>query len=77
MDLLYEKETTTKLLEFKLKYLISYAQLMRNYFQNMVFADIAGEMKRLDELEENADLNNLGRKIVVVTCMIVCPETIG
>lgn len=34
-------------------------------------------MKRLDELEENADLNNLGRKIVVITCMIVCPETIG
>ena len=32
LDLLYEKETTTKLLEFKLKYLISYAQLMRNYF---------------------------------------------
>ena len=43
----------------------------------MVFADIAGEMKRLDELEENAELNNLGRKIMVVTCMIVCPETIG
>jgi hypothetical protein len=43
----------------------------------MVFSDIAGEMKRLDELEENTDLNNLGRKIIVVTCMIVCPETIG
>lgn len=50
---------------------------MRNYFQNMVFADIAGEMKRLDALEENQDMNNLGRKLVVVTCMIVCPETIG
>lgn len=25
LDLLYEKETTTKLLEFKLKYLVSYA----------------------------------------------------
>lgn len=77
LDLLYEKETTTKLLEFKLKYLVSYAQLMRNYFQNMVFTDIANEMKRLDGLEENQDLNNLGRKIIVVTCMIVCPETIG
>jgi hypothetical protein len=32
LDLLYEKETTSKLLEFKLKYLVSYAQLMRNYF---------------------------------------------
>jgi hypothetical protein len=50
---------------------------MRNYFQNMVFTDIANEMKRLDGLEENQDLNNLGRKIIVVTCMIVCPETIG
>jgi hypothetical protein len=50
---------------------------MRNYFQNMVFADIVGELKRLDELEENADLNNLGSKMLVTTCMIVCPETIG
>jgi hypothetical protein len=33
---------------------------MRNYFQNMVFADIAGELTRLDEMEENADLNLLG-----------------
>jgi hypothetical protein len=43
----------------------------------MVFEDITGEMKRLDALEENEDLNNLGKKILVVTCMIVCPETIG
>ena len=28
LDLLYEKETTAKLLEFKLKYLVSYATLM-------------------------------------------------
>jgi len=25
-----------------------------------VFADIAGELTRLDQMEENADLNNLG-----------------
>jgi len=37
LDLLYEKETTAKLLEFKLKYLVSYANLMRNYFVNMNF----------------------------------------
>jgi hypothetical protein len=40
LDLLYEKETTAKLLEFKMKYLVSYAELMRNYFVNMVFGDI-------------------------------------
>lgn len=37
LDLLYEKETTGKLLEFKLKYLVSYAELMRNYFIHMNF----------------------------------------
>ena len=43
----------------------------------MVFSDIVGELKRLDELEENADLNNLGQKMLVITCLIVCPETTG
>ena len=33
---------------------------MRNYFQNMIFADITGELTRLDSIEENEDLNNLG-----------------
>ena len=60
LDLLYEKETTSKLLEFKLKYLVSYAQLMRNYFVNMVFPDIVAELERIDGEAENADLNNLG-----------------
>ena len=77
LDLLYEKETTAKLLEFKLKYLVSYAQLMRNYFVNMVFADILGELVRIDEAEENADLNNLGQKMIVITCMIVSPGSLG
>jgi hypothetical protein len=43
----------------------------------MIFTDIVGELKRLDELEENADLNNLGQKMLVMTCLIVCPETTG
>ncbi len=37
LDLLYEKETTAKLMEFKIKYLCSYATLMRNYFLHMNF----------------------------------------
>jgi hypothetical protein len=77
LDLLYEKETTSKLLEFKLKYLVSYAQLMRNYFQNMVFSDIVQELRRQDCLEDNLELNNLGQKMLVITCLIVCPQTIG
>lgn len=44
LDLLYEKETTAKLLEFKLKYLVSYAQLMHNYFLHMNFAEIVSEL---------------------------------
>ena len=44
MDLLYERETTSKLLEFKLKYLVSYATLMRNYFMHMNFADIVQDL---------------------------------
>ena len=44
MDLLYERETTSKLLEFKLKYLVSYATLMRNYFMHMNFADIMEDL---------------------------------
>ena len=41
LDLLYEKETTQKLLEFKMKYLVSYATLMNNYFAHMDFDQIA------------------------------------
>ena len=50
LDLLYEKETTGKLLEFKLKYLVSYAELMRNYFQHMNFEDIVNELKGTEDL---------------------------
>jgi hypothetical protein len=44
LDLLYERETTSKLLEFKLKYLVSYATLMRNYFLHMNFSDIVQDL---------------------------------
>lgn len=71
LDLLYEKETTTKLLEFKMKYLVSYAQLMRNYFVNIVFSDIVAELDSFDILPENTDLNFLGHKLMIVVCLIV------
>lgn len=71
LDLLYEKETTSKLLEFKLKYLVSYAQLMRNYFINMVFHDIMCELVRTDSDPENVDLLNLGQKMILITALIV------
>ena len=49
LDLLYEKETTAKLLEFKLKYLVSYATLMSNYFSHMNFVDIVAELLSLND----------------------------
>ena len=53
LDLLYEKETTAKLLEFKMKYLVSYAELMRNYFVNMIFSDIQEELEKIDLHTDN------------------------
>ena len=49
LDLLYERETTSKLLEFKLKYLVSYATLMSNYFVHTNLEDIVGELISLDD----------------------------
>ena len=49
LDLLYERETTSKLLEFKLKYLVSYATLMSNYFVHMNLEDIVGELISLED----------------------------
>ena len=54
-----------------MKYLVSYAQLMRNYFVNMVLADICQELKTVDEAPENADLENLGAKLVLIVHLIV------
>ena len=74
LDLLYEKETTGKLLEFKMKYLVSYAQLMHNYFTNMVFADIRAELLRVESLPENEDLHKLGSKLLVIVALVTMPS---
>lgn len=44
LDLLYEKETTTQLMEFKVKYLTSYAALLRQYFVNLNFTEIVNDV---------------------------------
>lgn len=66
LDLLYEKETTGKLLEFKLKYLVSYAQLMRNYFLHMSFPEIVEELKGKEDLR--------ARQLVVIAANVVAPN---
>ena len=66
LDLLYEKETTAKLLEFKLKYLVSYATLMQNYFSHMNFADIVSELMSKDD--ERAV------KLMLIAAMVVGPQ---
>lgn len=76
LDLLYEKETTAKLLEFKMKYLVSYAQLMHNYFVNMNFTDIQKDLEDVENLAENADLNKLGSKILFVVVVVCLPQLI-
>jgi hypothetical protein len=53
-----------------LKYLVSYAQLMRNYFVNMVFTDIVAELQRIDTEQENL----LGHKMMSITVMLVLPD---
>ena len=66
LDLLYEKETTSKLLEFKLKYLVSYATLMSNYFSHMNFNDITAELMSLNDERAN--------KLMLIAAMIVGPK---
>ena len=66
LDLLYEKETTAKLLEFKLKYLVSYATLMNNYFSHMNFQDIVAELISLEDPR--------GRQLLLIAAMIVGPQ---
>ena len=65
LDLLYEKETTGKLLEFKLKYLVSYAELMRNYFIHMNFVDIVNELKATSDVR--------GRQLILICANVVGP----
>ena len=66
LDLLYEKETTAKLLEFKLKYLVSYATLMQNYFSHMNFNDIVGELMSLDDPR--------ALHLMLIAAMVVGPQ---
>ena len=63
---MYEKETTAKLLEFKLKYLVSYATLMQNYFSHMNFSDIVGELMSLDDPR--------ALKLMLIASMVVGPQ---
>jgi hypothetical protein len=63
LDLLYERETTSKLLEFKLKYLVSYATLMSNYFVHMNLEDIATELTALPDQR--------GRQLILFAANIV------
>lgn len=66
LDLLYEKETTGKLLEFKLKYLVSYAQLMRNYFMHMNFVDMIAALLHTNDVR--------GRQLMVICANVVGPN---
>lgn len=50
---------------------------MRNYFVNMVFPDISAELVRIDREEGNQDLENLGEKLILITCMIVTPTRVN
>ena len=50
---------------------------MRNYFVNMVFPDISTELVRIDREEGNQDLENLGEKLILITCMIVTPTRVN
>ena len=65
LDLLYEKETTSKMMEFKLKYLNSYANLLQTYFENLDF----------NELTTGISEASSERSLVTLTAMIVDPET--
>lgn len=47
-----------------MKYLVSYATLMRNYFLHMNFEDIVADLSQ----------NEIGRKLLVVALMIVAPS---
>ena len=69
LDLLYEKETTGKLLEFKLKYLVSYSQLMRNYFLHMNFAEIIIELKGTGDIR--------ARQLMLIAASVVGPNMIA
>lgn len=63
MDYLCEKNTTTKMLEFKLRYLMSYASLMQRYFSHMTLSTIAASCRDADpEL----------KLILLLACTLLC-----
>lgn len=66
LDLLYEKETTAKLLDFKLRYLVSYATLMQNYFLHMNFTELVAEFLSKDDIR--------GRILLMIVSMVVGPN---
>lgn len=66
LDLLYEKETTSQLMEFKVKYLTSYAGLLNQYFINLNFNEV------VHDIVASADARGL--IIVLITCMVVKPQ---
>ena len=49
---------------------------MKRYSENMVMKDLVDELVRIDATEGNEDLDNLGKKILFVTNMVVCPSVI-
>lgn len=66
LDLLYEKETTSQLMEFKVKYLTSYAGLLNQYFINLNFNEV------VHDIVASGDARGL--IIVLITCMVVKPQ---
>jgi hypothetical protein len=63
MDFLCEKNTTTKMLEFKLRYLMSYSSLMQRYFNHMTLSAIAAASSNADpEL----------KLILLLACTLLC-----
>lgn len=65
LDLLYEKETTTQLMEFKVKYLTSYATLLNQYFINLNFREV------VHDIVSSGDTRGL--IIILITWMVVKP----
>ena len=55
-------------MEFKLKYLVSYATLMRNYFMHMNFTDIKTELESKDEPR--------ARHLLMIAAMVVAPQAL-
>lgn len=54
------------MMEFKLRYLNSYAHLLDTYFQNLNFEEIVGQIETSEE--------STGKVLVLIACMIVDQE---